>query len=302
LRAFQRVLVEEGCDAVMVQDYEHPRFDALVLLARRMGLGAYATFQGGDVNGSVLERAVRGFSLRACRAVIVPSARERRRLAAAYAIPPQRIFDVPNPVDTQEWSSEGRAKARAKLGIDPETFLVVNHGRIDIHRKGLDVALKAWARVAAEMPRARLTLIGSGQDDAAFERLVDATPACDWLRGYVTAPSMIREWLSAADVYLTLSRVEGMPVAPLEAMACGLPVVSSDAHGLADIFSGGEECGGLLVGRERHEEAAEALRRLGGDPSLRLRLGTRAREAVEQRYSSPAVGLALREVLSASHP
>ena len=107
----------------------------------------------------------------------------------------------------------------------------------------------------------------------------------------------MRLWLSAADAYLTTSRVEGMPVAPLEAMACGLPVVASDAHGLPDIFAAGEDHGGIITAREDVSAIAAALDRLAGDPALRSQLSRAARRRVEEHFSIPAVGAALSRFL-----
>jgi starch synthase len=76
-------------------------------------------------------------------------------------------------------------------------------------------------------------------------------------------------------------------------MACGLPVISSDAHGLPDIFSAGEQHGGLLTKREDVNGIVDALERLAGDPGLRSRLAILARRRVEERFSVPAVGAAL---------
>ncbi|MCR5880657.1 glycosyltransferase [Phenylobacterium sp. J367] len=211
---FARVLRREGCSSLLVQDYEHARFDALVALGRMLRLPVSATFQGGDLTMSPIEARVRSRTLAACQALIVPSARERERLATRYGLPAERLHAIPNPVDTETWRAEPRPAARAALGLDPDVLLVVNHGRIDIQRKGLDVLLAAWRRVAAARPTARLAILGSGQDHDAFAPMVAASPALDWRAGYVTDPPLIRRWLSAADAYVTLSRTEGMPVAP----------------------------------------------------------------------------------------
>ncbi|HVI30655.1 glycosyltransferase family 4 protein [Phenylobacterium sp.] len=303
-RGFARALAREGCDSLLVQDYEHARFDALAALAGALRLPLDATFQGGDVTLSPLEARIRGASLRRCRSLIVPSARERSRLSARYRLAPARMHDIPNPVDASLWRAGPRDAARQALGVAPGAVLALNHGRIGIHRKGLDVLIAAWKRAAAAHPAARLVLLGSGQDRDAFARLVADLPSVDWRSTYVTDPPLIRRWLSAADLYVTLSRTEGMPVAPLEAMACGLPVVASDAHGLADIFRGGEAAGGLVVPRGSIEGAAQALAALLADPARRQRLGRAAREAVEARYGLEPVGRALAALLSgaASRP
>ncbi|HYG28191.1 MAG TPA: glycosyltransferase family 4 protein [Caulobacteraceae bacterium] len=295
-RAFAGVLRHEGCDAILVQDYEHARFDALTAMAQRLKLPVFASFQGGDVTLSPLERRVRRRTLSRCRAIVVASAKERERLARTYGYPAERMADIPNPVDTEFWRAEDKAAVRQALGVAPDELLVVNHGRIDIQRKGLDLILEAWRRLAH--PNARLMLIGSGQDREAFAPMVAAAERVTWLSDYVTDPPLIRRWLSAADIYITLSRIEGMPVAPLEAMACGLPVVASDAHGIADILKGGEAVGGILAPGGDPSAAAAALARLAADPQLRNVLGERARRHVEATYGVEAVGAALDQRLA----
>ena len=134
------------------------------------------------------------------------------------------------------------------MGLIDETFIAINHGRIDINRKGLDILIDAW-RIFGDEASSKLVIIGSGQDHDAFARILASSDLSNviWLPDYTTDWNRIRLWLSAADVYVTASRTEGMPVAPLEAMACGLPVVASDAQGLPDILTDGEASGGLVV-------------------------------------------------------
>ena len=297
MAAFAGIVRAASCRAILVQDYEHPRFEALSVLGRRLKLPVYATFQGGDVTLSAVERGVRGAFLRRAAGLIVASARERERLAATYRVDPRRIHATPNPVDLAFWTAEPRTAAREALGVSADELLVFNHGRIDIQRKGLDVLLDAWRRFSQGREGVRLVVLGSGQDHEAFAGMVAQTPAAEWLSAYVTDPPLIRRWLSAADIYVTLSRVEGMPVAPLEAMACGLPVVASDAHGLADIFEAGEAAGGLVVHRESPAAAADALSRLAADGDFRDLLGRRARAHAGGRYSIEAVGRSLANVV-----
>jgi glycosyltransferase involved in cell wall biosynthesis len=295
MRGFAAVLAREQCTALLAQEYEYFRFDLLARLARRTRRPLYATFQGGDVTLSAIERLVRPWSLRHCNGLIVASARERVRLAEAYPRMRAPIADIPNPLDTDEWRPEDRVRAREQLGLSQQAFIVVNHGRTDIGRKGLDVLVEAWKRFSPRHSEAQAFIIGSGQDHAAFAQLLKerAPDRLTWVANYTTDRAEMRRWLSAADAYLITSRIEGMPVAPLEAMACGLPVISSDAHGLPDIFFAGEQHGGLLTKREDVNGIVGALERLAGDPGLRSRLAILARRRVEERFSVPAVGTAL---------
>ncbi len=297
--AFRKILRRSACDMLIAQEYEYTRFDALALLSRSMNLPLYATFQGGDRTLSRPEAVARQLSLRACRGLIVASSAERERLALAYPQIALDIADIPNPLDTQEWRAMDRMEARAGLGLPQAPFIAVNHGRIDIHRKGLDVLLNAWARFTDDND-GRLVIIGSGQDSEAFANLLadSGLSNVQWLSNYTTDRALIRRWLSAADAYVTASRIEGMPVAPLEAMACGLPVVATNAQGLPDIFANGEASGGLMVEQEQPTAIARALRRLKNDSGLRAHLGAAARTRVTDKFSVEAVGAALQGLLT----
>lgn len=299
---FATVLSQEQCVAIIAQEYEYFRFDALAQLGSRYGIPVYATFQGADATLSAVEHLVRPRSLGLCHGLIVASGRERARLARTYAHLKAPIVAIPNPLDCDEWQAVDRAQARAELGLPADAFIVVNHGRTDIGRKGLDILVEAWKQFAVGRTEAQAHLIGTGQDHAAFAQLLkDRAPGrLTWISSYVTDRPRMRQWLSAADAYLITSRTEGMPVAPLEAMACGLPVVSSDAHGLPDIFAAGEEHGGIVTAREDVGAIVAALERLANDPSLRARLGRAARRRVEDHFSIPAVGAALSSFLRAN--
>ena len=294
LSAFQKVLARSQCDVILAQEYEYTRFDMLTWLAHRMSIPLYAIFQGGDRTLSWIEAIARQASFRACRGLIVASAAERERLTKAYPHIALNIANIANPIDTEEWRAIGRQEARGRLGLPRETFIVVNHGRIDIRRKGLDVLLKAWS-CFSEDTSSELVIIGSGQDREAFARLLSGAglPNVRWLSDYTTDRSLIRRWLSAADVFVTASRIEGMPVAPLEAMACSLPIVATDAQGLPDILANGEESGGLMVRRDHPEEIARALKRLKDNPDIRERLGQAARKRIEANFSLASVAAAL---------
>jgi starch synthase len=300
VRMFREVIDREQCRALMIQEYEYTRFDALVRLATRLGIRSFATFQGGDQTLSWIEGLVRGRSLRMCSGLVIASEAERLRVERLYAGYHPPIANIPNPIDTQEWQAIDRQEARSLLGLRQEAFVVINHGRIDIRRKGLDILLEAWTASDGD----ELIVIGSGQDHDAFAALVAGSGSGNirWISDYTTDRALVRRWLSAADVYVTASRTEGMPVAPLEAMACGLPIIATDAQGLPDILEGGENSGGLVVRRDDAAAITTAIKRLRSDPDLRRRLSHAARRRIEQKFSISAVGAALCEFLDRAGP
>jgi len=289
LRAFREVLLQERCRTLIVQDYERPQFDALAALGRSLRVPVFATFQGGDRTLSGLEGLVRGRSVASAAGLIIAASAERERVQALYR--PAHVADIPNPIDIYEWQPSSRSEARSVLGLADGPFIAVTHGRIDVHRKGLDVLLAAWTGPG------ELILIGSGQDRERLAAMVAGRSDVRWIDSYTNDRSLIRRWLCAADVYVSASRIEGMPVAPLEAMACGLPVIGSTAQGLRDILEGDGPSGGLLFPSENVAALSAAISRLRDDPALRSRLGDGARRLVEQRFSVPTVSRALDALL-----
>lgn len=287
----------EGCNAILVQEIENPRFDRLSRIGQRLGIPVFATFQGAPPAGNSVERRIRSRSTCAAAGFVVASAPEAERLAVAYGIEAARIARIPNPLDLSTWAPEARAACRAYLGLPAAATIFICHGRIDLHRKGLDVLLEAWRRLVERRPGPdlRLHLIGSGQDDAALAAMIEArpVPGLRWVRRYINDRAEMRRELSSADVYVMASRHEGFPVAPLEAMACGLPVIAADAQGIPDIFPGGERDGGVVVPRGDAEALAAAMDRAATDPALRARLAAQAQDRVAGSFSLAAVGKSL---------
>jgi len=297
-------LRREGCDAILCQEYECARFDVCVLLGQLMRLPVFATFQGGDWQMSRLERPLRPLTLRACTGLIVATQTELQRVHARYGVPPTQMARIFNPIDLTIWGAIDRNQARAALGIPINARVVVCHGRIDIHRKGLDVLVDAWDRICRDRlgRDLRLLLVGTGSDADALRRRIAAMQLRGvlWVNEYVLDRTAIRRYLSAADVYTLASRHEGFPVAPIEAMACALPVVATDAPGVRDIIESGEASGGLVVPRNDAAALALALGRVLDDEAWGRELGQRARRRVEECFSLEAVGKQLRAFLCAN--
>ena len=93
------------------------------------------------------------------------------------------------------------------------------------------------------------------------------------------------------------SRHEGFPVAPIEAMACGLPVVAADVAGVREILPDGEASGGIVVPAGDAGALGPALTRLLDDEALRARLAGAALARARDAFSLEAVGTRLREVI-----
>ena len=106
-----RTLRRLGCDAILCQEYEYPRFDVCAAVGRLTGLPVFASFQGGDYQRSRLERVTRPIALRGARALIVPTSAEADRVRRVYGVDDARIARIFNPVDTSLWRPGGRDDA-----------------------------------------------------------------------------------------------------------------------------------------------------------------------------------------------
>lgn len=298
--ALARELRRERCDALLVQDYQHARFDVCLLLGRLTGRRVYATFQGGDVSHRRLERALRRVALRSASGLFVAPESEATRLRKSYELPGEKIAHVFNPLDLSEWQPGERATARHELGLPQDARVVVWHGRVNFRRKGLDVLLDAWQRITNDRPDQdlRLLLVGTGNNAAELRGAIENLRGVVWIDEYIRDRRRLQTYLHAADAYAFPSRHEGFAVAPVEAMASGLPVVAADASGISDLLEGGEASGGIVVPRGDVTTFAKALARLIDDEDLCRTLGARARARVEESFALEAVGARLKEFLT----
>ncbi|MFD5799139.1 glycosyltransferase [Streptomyces diastatochromogenes] len=196
---------------------------------------------------------------------------------AAYAV-------IPNGIDLDRFSpapatpSFSPAPDRAALlpALDPAAPLVVCVGRL-CRQKGQDVLLRAWEQVLRAVPGARLVLVGDGPDRATLAER--AHPSVHFT-GAVADPV---PWDRAADLVVLPSRWEGMALAPLEALACGRPVVLTDVDGARESLPPAlaARC---LVPPEDPEALAGTVAALLPDAPLRASLGDQGRRHVRSTH------------------
>jgi glycosyltransferase involved in cell wall biosynthesis len=202
---------------------------------------------------------------------------------------------VPNGIDPERFHPAAVDTVRATLlpEGDPAAPLVVCVGRL-CRQKGQDVLLEAWEAVTRRVPAARLVLVGDGPDRA---ELAARAPASVLFAGAVADPV---PWYQAADLVVLPSRWEGMALAPLEAMACGRPVVVTDVDGARESLPP-ELAPRCLVPPDRPARLADAVAELLFDPLLRESLGHHGRRYVltthDVRHAAEAVAAVYRELL-----
>jgi glycosyltransferase involved in cell wall biosynthesis len=297
--ALRSELDSHGCRAILVQEYESPRFDRAVQEREALGRPVFATFQGGSRTLSWVEHRARRHAIRRADGFIVAPERERKRLQAHYGVAPERIHAIPNPIDTTAFTPRDRRAAREQLGLPGDAVVVAWHGRVDLAQKGLDLLIDVWPSVSTAIAGrdVRLLLIGDGPDrsalDARIASLCDRTVTR--IPRFLHDPVEIAGHLAAADVWTFPSRLEGSPIAPAEALACSIPIVAADVSGVQEIL--GDSGAGIVFPAGDRAALEAALIRALTDDIWRFRSRERARARAVSEFSVASVGLRLRNAL-----
>lgn len=226
-----------------------------------------------DGCGPAVQRAVRALLGRA-RAVIALSREGRQKLLEIE--PSANVVQIPNPVAIPEWQA----------GLDAGRPTVVFLGVLK-EAKGTFDLLRAWPRVLAAIPGARLVLAGSGalaEARALAERLGVAasveTPG--WTSGAAKEALLREAWVATLP-----SHWEALPMSVLEAMAAGIPVVGSRVGGIPMALADGRA--GVLVPAREEAALAAALVELLSDEGRRKALGAAARARALAEFSAESI-------------
>lgn len=187
---------------------------------------------------------------------------------------------VPNGVDTSVFTPGSKAEARAELGLpqDREIVLFTARALADNPFKDYATLAEALPRVTAARPgKVLLVAVGSEGDASAIAHAEHRTVP------FVEDPADVAKYYRAADVYVHAAKAENLPLAIMEAMACGTPVVASDVGGVPEIVTDGVN--GLLVPVGDAEALASATVRLLADASLRDAMCAAAVARVERDFT-----------------
>jgi len=213
-----------------------------------------------------------------------------------------RIRIVPNGVDVPvPMSAQERTSARASLDGSDAEFIVGMVANFR-PRKGTEVLIDAVGALVGAHPRLRLVLVGEpfkeqGRDYGAILRTHAARVG---LRGKVHFTGFRQDagrLIAGLDLFVLPSLFgEGMPMVVLEAMAAGIPVVSTPVEGIAEVIRHGEN--GSLVPSGEVDGLARAIAELESNPALAMRLGAAGRETVIEKYTTDRMVDGIEDVYS----
>lgn len=219
------------------------------------------------VTGSVDKQSVgKGFffmkmTFRASKTVLAASEKERSRLLSLYGVNPKkaltykyRVLDVFNP----------RISLGLKRQLDPDSPLVLTVGRMS-SQKGLHYLVKASSDVIRKVPNVKFMIIAHSENKEAslYEKRIlsmiedlNLTRNFEVVKEFVPHQEMPR-YFAAADLFVLPTLTEGQPMVLLEALACGVPVVSTNVGGIPEVIVPGVN--GLLCEPRDSKRLSEAM-------------------------------------------
>ena len=226
--------------------FVYPDGFAAVQIGRKLNRPVVVTARGSDVTRNKHLPHIRPLLSEVMRSAtrLIAVSEELRDDFIELGAAPEKIHVIPNGIDPDNFHPMPREVACQQLGLQPEDCWLVSVGRLD-HNKGQWLILEALKKIGREELARRhikLALIGQGEDR---EKLVEASRSAglDAIVHFAgqLQPEKICSWYNAAAVKILASRREGSPNVVLEALACGTPVVASQAGRNALVIQAGKQ-------------------------------------------------------------
>jgi glycosyltransferase involved in cell wall biosynthesis len=223
--------------------------------------------------GVVDRRALRHFD-----AVVAVSDEVKQRLLKA-GVSPNKIHIIRNGIDLQPFDN---IRPSLRNEANPDELTVGLVGRLSVE-KGVDIFLRAAARVLTGLPATKFVLIGDGPDRDKLESLIDELRIRSGVSMLGRRDDMPAVYASL-DIMVSSSRQEGLPMAILEGMASSRPLIATAVGEVPTVVLDNQN--GILLPPENPELLANAIISLLQSPTERQRLGTAARERIADEFSA----------------
>ncbi|MDJ0648921.1 MAG: glycosyltransferase family 4 protein [Xenococcaceae cyanobacterium MO_188.B19] len=193
-------------------------------------------------------------------------------------------------------------------GVDPELFELVSHNRVGNRllyvgrlaaTKGLPILLESIAKLRISHPDLILTVVGDGSDRKFLETMTKELDIEQNVKfvGY-QSQTMVRQYMQQTDLFVLPSFAEGIPVVLMEALAAGVPVVTTQIAGISELVENG--ISGYLVPPGDMNSLTIKIEALLKDAELRQKFGVAGRAKVEQEFNIYSEGSRLYRIMSAA--
>lgn len=173
--------------------------------------------------------------------LVIALSEELRRGAEALAVSPSRLALIANGIDTTRFYPVDRSEARCRLGVPQDGRILLSVGRLHIS-KGYPILVKALALLRGISPDLRVVIVGGSDHEADARPLIEAIAARHKISDRVhlvgpQSPDVLVDWYGAADLFFLPTSREGSANVLLEALACGLPCITTPVGGNPQIIS-----------------------------------------------------------------
>lgn len=225
--------------------------------------------------------------------IIAECPQDQEDLIHLYQADSAKISVIPCGFDPEEFWQIDKTSARLKLGLEPEEPLILQLGRL-VPRKGVDTVIRGFGRLVQQHQiTARLLIVGgeSEEPDPGLTPEIGRLSAIAHQEGIIDRVTFagrkcrdeLKYYYSAADVFLTTPLYEPFGITPIEAMACGTPVIGSEVGGIKFTVKDGET--GYLVPPNDPEAIAERIAYLYQNPRSYHRLSAQAVQRAHQLFT-----------------
>jgi glycosyltransferase involved in cell wall biosynthesis len=221
---------------------------------------------------------------RRCARIVTTGEMIRNHLIEVLKLDPSHVVSIPTGTDLSRYHAGDRAAARAKLGLPADKKLI-----------GMVATLRSWkghrfmvdAMLDKRLDGAALVLVGDGPQEPMLLQQVEERGLKDRVI-FAGRREDVQDWLRAFDVFaLPSTGNEGIPQALMQAMATGLPVVTTPVGAIPELVAHDES--GWIVQPENPPSLAEGIAAVLADPSLAKRIGEAGRAIVEKKHTKAAM-------------
>jgi D-inositol-3-phosphate glycosyltransferase len=236
---------------------------------------------------AIEEEAVRQASL-----IIAECPQDKEDLMYYYHAPEEKIAIVPCGFSANEFNPIDKEAARRILGLPQGEHIILQLGRM-VPRKGVDNVIEALAKISVKNKPVTLVIVGGECEELEEEKCPEYARLMNIAREHGVVNKIIfagrksrnrlKFYYSASDIFITTPWYEPFGITPLEAMACGTPVVGSNVGGIKYSVKDGET--GLLVNPHKPDELAGAVSELLSNPGRLNEMSANAIDRVNEHFT-----------------
>lgn len=210
------------------------------------------------------------------------------------SLPQNKLIEIPNGVDTDKFkplADMEKHNLRKSLRLPTDQIIFTFVGVLN-KRKGSDLLIEAWRKIAQDIPKAKLILVGpktktenKNTDEQFVNNLLDEIKTNPLMKNVILTGYIdnAQEYLKASDIFVFPSWREGMPNSLLEAMSCGILCIASELPCVTDIITNNQN--GLLFPPGDVKQLADLMIKTAKDSKLRDATGSNARDTIECKFS-----------------